>query len=60
MYDGTSIAVGQQYLFVFDAVSDDVPNNPNYMMETDYYINQGTLKFTRDYGKTWIDTEIFL
>ena len=58
LYDGTSIAVGQQYLFVFDAVSDDVPNNPNYMMETDYYINQGTLKFTRDYGKTWIDTDV--
>ena len=28
------------------------------MMETDYYINRGSLKFTRDYGKTWIETDI--
>jgi len=58
LYDGTSIASGQQYLFVFDELQDTAPNNPSFMMETDYYINRGTLKFTRDYGKTWITTDI--
>lgn len=58
LYDGSSIAVGQQYLFVFDELEDSAPNNFGYLMETDYYINQGNLKFTRDYGKTWIDTDI--
>lgn len=58
LYDGTSIASGQQYLFVFDSLEEDVPNNPEYMMQTDYYIDRGSLKFTRDYGKTWIETDI--
>ena len=26
-------------------------------METDYYINNGVLKFTRDYGNTWIEAD---
>lgn len=58
LYNGTSIALGQQYLFVFDSVEEQTPHNPEYMMETDYYINQGKLKFTRDYGKTWLETDI--
>ena len=56
--DGSSIATGQQYLYVFDSTFEDTPVNPNYMMETDYYINNGKLQFTRDYGKTYIDTDI--
>lgn len=47
-----------QYQYVFNTIDSSVPNNPNNMMETDYYINNGTLKFTRDYGKTWINTDI--
>lgn len=56
--DGSSIATGQQYLYVFDYIDDTAPKNPNYMMETDYYINNGKLQFTRDYGKSWINTDI--
>ncbi|HIS39198.1 MAG TPA: helix-turn-helix domain-containing protein [Candidatus Onthousia faecavium] len=56
--DGSSIASGQQYLYVFDSTLEDTPINPNYMMETDYYINNGKLQFTRDYGKTYIDADI--
>ena len=56
--DGSSIVSGQQYLYVFDFIDEEVPKNPNYMMETDYYINNGTLKFTRDYGSSWINADI--
>lgn len=56
--DGSSIATGQQYLYVFDSIDENIPVNPNYMMETDYYINNGKLMFTRDYGNTWIDADI--
>lgn len=56
--DGSSIASGQQYLYVFDSIKENIPANPNYMMETDYYINNGKLMFTRDYGNTWINTDI--
>ncbi len=47
-----------QYQYVFNTIDSSVPNNPNNMMETDYYISNGTLKFTRDYGNTWINTDI--
>lgn len=58
LYDGSSMIAEEQYLYVFDAIQEETPNNPEYMMETDYYINRGTLKFTRDYGKTWIEADI--
>ena len=56
--DGRSIVSGKQYLYVFDSLEEGVPVNPNYMMDVDYYINNGKLMFTRDYGNTWIDTDI--
>ena len=58
LYDGTSIVSEEQYLYVFNTVDNNIPNNPNYMMQTDYYINNGNLKFTRDYGNSWINTDI--
>lgn len=58
LYDGSSMIAEEQYLYVFDSIQEQTPNNPDYMMETDYYIDRGTLKFTRDYGKTWIKTDI--
>lgn len=45
------------YTYVFDMVSGDIKNN-GYNMECDYYINDNILKFTRDYGNTWITADI--
>lgn len=56
--DGSSIVSGQQYLYVFDTLEETTPQNPDYQMETDYYINKNKLQFTRDYGKTWIETDL--
>ncbi len=58
LYDGSSMVADEQYLYVFDSLEEEVPDTSNYMMETDYYITNGTLKFTRDYGRTYIDTDI--
>lgn len=58
LYDGTSITSDEQYLYVFNKIDNSTLVNPNYMMKTDYYINNGTLKFTRDYGSSWITTDI--
>lgn len=59
LYDGVSMISEEQYLYVFSATHTSLSGNPNYMMETDYYIDsKGKLRFTRDYGKTWIDTDI--
>lgn len=58
LYDGSSMIAEEQYLYVFDSIQEEIPNNPDYLMETDYYIDNGTLKFTRDYGKTWIKSDI--
>lgn len=45
------------YDYVFNPISEDTPNTQGYYMETDYYISS-SLKFTRDYGQTWIDTDL--
>lgn len=58
LYDGVSLVSEEQYLYVFNVLDTEAQNNPNNMMDADYYINNGILKFTRDYGKTWIDTDI--
>jgi len=59
LYDGVSMISEEQYLYVFSATHTSLSGNPNYMMETDYYIdNKGKLKFTRDYGRTWINADI--
>lgn len=59
LYDGASVATGQQYLYVckpLDAAT--AIGNQQYNMECDYYINNGTLKFSRNYGADWINTDI--
>ena len=59
LYDGVSMISEEQYLYVFSATHTSLSGNPNYMMETDYYIdNKGKLKFTRDYGRIWINADI--
>lgn len=59
LYDGVSMVSEEQYLYVFNATHTSSSGNSNYMMETDYYIdNKGKLKFTRDYGRTWINADI--
>ena len=59
LYDGVSMVSEEQYLYIFNATHTSSSGNPNYMMETDYYIdNKGKLKFTRDYGRTWINADI--
>ncbi len=58
LYNGESKAFGQRYYYVFKEAVKSSPNNTSFMMETDYYINNNTLKFTRDYGETWINTDI--
>lgn len=59
LYDGVSMISEEQYLYVFSATHTSLSGNPNYMMEADYYIdNKGKLKFTRDYGRTWINADI--
>ncbi|MCL2344098.1 MAG: hypothetical protein FWC62_09445 [Firmicutes bacterium] len=30
----------------------------NFIMQCDYYIDQGKMRVTRDYGETWIDVDI--
>lgn len=55
--DGTSAIAPESYRYVFDNVDGDV-KKLDFSMETDYYINaKGELLFTRDYGKTWIETD---
>lgn len=59
LYDGVSMVSEEQYLYVFNATHTSSSGNSNYMMESDYYIdNKGKLKFTRDYGRTWINADI--
>lgn len=59
LYDGTSIATGQQYLYVFKPLENETAiGNQLSMMQCDYYINNNTLKITRDYGESWVDTDI--
>lgn len=52
----TSPTEKEIYKYVFDSVDGD-KKVLDYNMETDYYINNGVLKFTRDYGNTWIETD---
>lgn len=59
LYDGQSIAMGQQYLYVFTPVDAEATvGNRLSTMQCDYYINNGSLKFTRDYGESWMDADI--
>jgi hypothetical protein len=59
LYDGTSIATGQQYLYVCKPIEQEsAVGDQLSTMECDYYINQGKLKFTRDYGESWIEADI--
>lgn len=49
----------EKYLYVFKPIDEKTAlGNIQSMMEIDYYLNNGSLKFTRDYGGTWIDVDI--
>ena len=54
--NSTSPTEKEIYKYVFDSVDGD-KKVLDYNMETDYYINNGVLKFTRDYGNTWIEAD---
>lgn len=59
LYDGTSVAMGQQYLYVCQPIDPGAAiGNQSAMMACDYSINNGVLKLTRDYGQSWIETDI--
>lgn len=47
-----------KYIYKFKYLYKNEIETFEQFMELDYYINNGTLKFTRDRGKTWIDTDI--
>ena len=51
--DGSGYTTDEDYYYVFDTIEGDI-KNLGYLMETDYYINNGTLSFTRDYGQSRI------
>ena len=56
--DGSSIIADETYRYVFDNVDGDIKKT-DFSMETDYYINpKNKLLFTRDYGNTWIETDL--
>lgn len=55
--DGSSTVAEEVYHYIFDPIKED-PLKLDYTMQTDYYINNGKLQFTRDYGNTWIDADI--
>lgn len=59
LYDGQSIAAGQQYLYVFAPIAPEAAvGNQLSTMQCDYYINNGTLQFTRNYGQDWLKADI--
>lgn len=59
IYNGESIAVGQLYNYVFKPIDEETAvGNQDYNMQCDYYINNYSLRITRDYGQSWIDTDI--
>lgn len=56
--DGSSTTTDETYRYIFDNVDGDVKKT-DYTMENDYYINpKNQLLFTRDYGNSWIDTDL--
>ena len=59
LYDGMSIAVGQQYLYVCKPQNPEkAVGNPEAMMQCDYFLDNGKIKFTRNYGADWINVNI--
>ena len=56
--NGTSTIENEIYKYVFDNIDGDTKKT-DYSMETDYYINsKHELLFTRDYGATWITSDL--
>lgn len=59
LYDGINLASGQHYYFVFEPTyKEKAIGNQLSNLQGDYYINNGSLSFTRDYGENWISTDI--
>lgn len=59
LYDGTSIIEDQQYLYAFEPVQEEsATGNQLAVMEGDYAIEGGQLKFTRTHGQSWIETDL--
>lgn len=55
---GTSYSnENRSYKYIFEYLYGDT-KNIGYCMKTDYIIQNGFLKFTRDFGVRWIDTDI--
>ena len=56
--DGSSAIADETYRYVFDNVDGDIKKT-DYTMETDYFISTNNqLLFTRDYGNSWIKTDL--
>lgn len=60
LYNGESIAVGQQYLFVCRPTDASAAVGVREStMQCDYYINgKNELQFTRDYGQSWLPCDL--
>lgn len=49
----------EKYIYVFERTYKNEKVTNSYLMETDYYIDvYDRLRFTRDYGKNWIYTDL--
>ena len=59
LYDGVSL-VGKDNIYYRCKPADvsTLYGNRNFTMQCDYHINNNELSFTRDYGETWIPTDL--
>lgn len=59
LFDGMSTIEGQQYLYAFDpAEAETATGNQQSTMQCDYAISGETLRFTKDYGQSWIESDL--
>ncbi|WP_303202022.1 WD40/YVTN/BNR-like repeat-containing protein [Raoultibacter timonensis] len=59
LYNGWSTVEGQQYLYVFDPLeAETAEGDPVAIMQCDYAISGGTLKFTKTHGQRWIESDL--
>lgn len=59
LYEGQSTVGGLQYLYMFDPIEQEsAVGNPVATMECDYAISGGALSFTKNYGQTWIESDL--
>lgn len=59
LYDGVSL-IGKNNIYYRCKPADTATlyGNRNFTMQCDYYINNNKLSFTRDYGETWMPTDL--